>query len=208
MNSEKKLKIAIQKQGRLSEPSKKFLASLGLGFEANDEKLSVICQNYPLNIINMRDNDIPNYVSQSIVDFGIVGLNVLLESREKVRVTTNLDFCKCRLVIAAPADSLIKTLQDLEGKRIATSYPNTLNDFLKKNQISAKVVVVQGSVELAPYLQAADAVCDITESGRTLKEFDLIPIKTILESQAVLISPLNKSQEQKEFMERFLNKVI
>lgn len=181
------LKIAIQRKGRLNEPSKKFLASLGLKFFDDDRKLSILCQNKSVNIIKMRDDDIPKYVSRSIVDFGIVGLDVLRESEEKARIAKKLNFCFCKLVIAAPANSSIKNLKDLNGKRIATSYPNILKEFLKRNRISSTIVFTQGSVELAPYLKAADAVCDITQSGSTLKQFDLAPIETVLESQAVLI---------------------
>ena len=155
---ENNLKIAIQKKGRLNQPSKKFLASLGLRFSDDDKKLSILCKNMAVNIIKMRDNDIPKYVSQSIVDFGIVGLDVLQESGEKVKIAKKLNFCSCTLVIAAPADSPIKTLKDLNSKRIATSYPNILKAFLKRQGISSEIVVVEGSVELAPYLKAADKV--------------------------------------------------
>ena len=175
-------------------PSRQYLASLGLNFSYAKKRLAVFCKNFPISLINIRDNDIPKYVAESIVDYGIVGLDVALESGRKVKVTRKLNFCKCKMVIAAPKNSTLKSLKDLEGKRIATSYPNILGGFLKKNRIQAKIVVVQGSVELAPYLQAADAVCDITETGRTLKEFDLTPIKTILKSQAVLIESPNSSK--------------
>ncbi len=181
------LKIAIQKKGRLNEPSKKFLASLGLNFTDVNKKLSILCKNKPVNIIKIRDNDIPKYVSQSIVDYGIVGLDVLEESGEKVKIVEKLNFCKCKMVIASEVNSSIKSVKDLQGKRIATSYPKILADYLKKTGIKAKIVMVEGSVELAPYLEAADAVFDITETGRTLKEFNLIPIKTVLKSQAVFI---------------------
>lgn len=182
------LKIAIQKKGRLNIPSKKFLASLGLRFSNNKKKLAISCTNAPVSLINVRDNDIPKYVNESAVDFGIVGLDVVKESRKKVKIKKRLNFCKCKMVIAVPANSPIKFVKDLAGKRIVTSYPNILGDFLKRNGIKSKIIFVQGSVELAPYLQAADAVCDITETGRTLNEFNLLPIKTILKSEAVLIA--------------------
>jgi len=193
------IKIAIQRKGRLANSSKQFLASLGLSFSGEDKKLSEICENKQVNIIKIRDNDIPKYVSESIVDFGIVGLDVVKESGKKVKIKKKLDFCKCKMVIAVPATSSIKSIKDLEGKRIATSYPKILGEFLKKNLIKSKIVVVQGSVELAPYLQAADAVCDITETGRTLKEFNLIPIKTILKSQAVLIESPKADKARLQF---------
>jgi len=204
MNSEKRIKIAIQKKGRLNEPSRKFLASLGLELPGtNGKELVVMCQNKPVSVFNVRDNDIPSYVSKSVVDFGIVGLDVVREAGLKVSIKKRLGFCECTLVIAVPADSSIKTVQNLQGKRIATSYPNVLSGFLKKRNIKAKIVVVEGSVELAPYLKAADAVCDITQTGRTLREFNLIPIKTILKSEAVLIgSPGRKKRVQLSFMSK------
>lgn len=193
------IKIAIQKKGRLNQPSITFLASLGLKFPDVNGRLAVEAKNQAVSLVNMRDNDIPKYVSESKVDFGIVGLDVVKESKKKVKIRKKLDFCKCKMVIAVPANSIIKSIKDLQDKRIATSYPNILNGFLKKNRIKAKIVVVEGSVELAPYLEAADAVFDITETGRTLKEFNLIPIKTILKSQAVLIESPNSNKAKLQF---------
>jgi ATP phosphoribosyltransferase len=128
-----------------------------------------------------------------------VGFDMVVESREKVKIKRKLDFCKCKMIIAVPANSAVKSIKDLRGKRIATSYPNILKNFLEKNGIKSKIVIVQGSVELAPYLKAAEAICDITETGRTLKEFNLIPIRTILKSQAVLIESPNDSKAKLQF---------
>lgn len=188
MNAEQRVKIAIQKKGRLNEPSRRFLASLGLEFSSGSEKELVAgCSNKPVSIFNVRDNDIPNFVSRGDVDWGIVGLDVVRESGAKVTIKKRLGFCKCELVIAVPESSGIQTIKKLEGKKIATSYPNVLKAFLKTKGVEAKIVVVEGSVELAPYLKASDAVCDITQTGRTLREFNLIPIQTVLKSEAVLI---------------------
>ena len=189
----KRVKIAIQRKGRLNKPSGEFLASLGLNFPRNYKKLTLACKNAPVNLVKVRDDDIPKYVSEGAVDFGIVGLDVVEESQEKVTVVKRLGFAKCKMVIAIPRSSKLKTISALEGKKIATSYPNILRAFLKKNKIRSTIVVVQGSVELAPYLKTADAVCDITQTGKTLREFDLVPIETILKSEAVLIeSPIRK----------------
>lgn len=198
-----KLKIAIQRTGRLNNPSKDFLISLGLNFPMNDKKLTLRCKNEPINLVKVRDDDIPKYVSDGAVDFGIVGLDVLEESKKKVKIIKNLGFCKCKMVIATPRSSLIRKIKDLEGKKIATSYPNILQSFLKKNKICSKIVMVQGSVELAPYLKTADAVCDITQTGRTLKEFNLIPIKTILKSEAILIESPAKKDAKVKFLLKF-----
>ena len=189
----KRIKIAIQKKGRLNKPSNEFLASLGLNFPADDKKLTLACKNAPINLVKVRDDDIPKYGGGGAVDFGIVGLDVVEESQEKVTVVKRLGFAKCKMVIAIPRSSKLKTIGALEGKKIATSYPNILRAFLKKNKIRSTIVVVQGSVELAPYLKTADAVCDITQTGKTLREFDLIPIRTILRSEAILIgNPIKK----------------
>lgn len=193
MNEKFTLKIAIQKTGRLSEPSQRFLIERGLRFDAGSLNLAIPCQNFPADIIKVRDDDIPKFVSESLVDFGIVGLNVLEESGFKARVLKRLGFCKCSLKIAVPAKSGMVKISDLDGKRIATSYPRILRDFLTANKILAEIVTVSGSVEIAPYLQAADAVCDLVETGSTLKQFDLVPIITVMQSEAVLIeSPINK----------------
>lgn len=199
MNVEQRVKIAIQKKGRLSEQSKQFLTSIGLEFLSESEKeLVTRCLNKPVNIFNVRDNDIPNFVSRGDVDWGIVGLDVVNESKAKVTIKRRLGFCKCELVIAVPADSGIQDVKKLEGKRIATSYPNVLKEFLKKEGVRAKIVVVEGSVELAPYLKAADAVCDITQTGKTLREFNLVPITTVLQSEAVLIEGFKKKGGKSE----------
>lgn len=196
----KKIKIAIQKKGRLSNPSKEFLMSLGLKFPMNTKKLTLQCKNMPISLVKVRDDDIPKYVSEGAVDFGIVGLDVVKEMEKKVKIIKKLGFSKCQMVIAVPRISDIRKIKDLEGKKIATSYPNILRTFLRKNQIRAKIVVVKGSVELAPYLKTADAVCDITQTGTTLKAFNLIPFKTILRSQAVLIESPNINPNKKIFL--------
>ncbi len=190
------IKIAIQKEGRLTKPSEKFLLSLGLRFDSNSRALTIPCENKSVSLIKVRDDDIPKYVSTGVMDFGIVGLDVVKEMNSTVRIVRKLDFCECKMVIAVPNISSIKSVKDLKGKKIATSFPRVLGSFLKENRINSKIVVVAGSVELAPYLQTADAVCDITQTGRTLKEFSLKPIKTILKSQAVLITSLKRSDSK------------
>jgi ATP phosphoribosyltransferase len=208
MSIRRNLKIAIQKSGRLNKPSRKFLAALGLRFGKIGRNLALKCENQPIDLLNVRDDDIPKYVSESIVDFGIVGIDVLKESGKKAQIIKKLGFCQCKLVIASPKNSSIRTVRDLNNKKIATSYPRILSNYLTTQNIKARVVVVQGSVELTPYLQAADAVCDITETGRTLREFNLVPIKAILNSQAVLISPVKQSGKQAKFINQLLTKNI
>ncbi len=188
-----KTRIAVQRSGRLAGPSLNFLYAQGLKFKPNGRNLVTPCNNYPIDILHLRDDDIPEYVCRSVVDYGIVGENVLYEKEVNVSVLKRLDFCSCSLVIAVPGGSQIKTLEDLEGERIATSYPRLLAKFLGERGINGAIITIKGSVEVTPTLNLADAVCDITQTGKTLKEHDLIPLVTVLESQAVLIeSPFPK----------------
>lgn len=182
-----KTRIAVQRSGRLAEPSLNFLHAQGLEFKTNGRNLVTPCDNCQIDILHLRDDDIPEYVCRSVVDYGIVGENVLYEKEVHVSVLKRLGFCSCSLVIAAPKDSQIKALEDLEGERIATSYPRLLAKFLGERGINGAIITIKGSVEVTPSLNLADAVCDITQTGKTLKEHDLIPLVTVLESQAVLI---------------------
>lgn len=188
-----KTKIAVQKSGRLTEQSLNFLYSLGLKFRPNGRNLVTPCDNYNIEILHLRDDDIPEYVCRSVVDFGIVGENVLYEKNAQVSILKRLGFCPCSLVIAVPKGFQIKVLEDLEGERIATSYPRLLAKFLEERGINAAIITIRGSVEVTPSLNLADAICDITQTGKTLKEHNLIPLVTVLKSQAVLIeSPFPK----------------
>jgi ATP phosphoribosyltransferase len=180
-------KIAVQKDGRLTKPSLGFLHGLGLRFEINGRNLVTPCENHPVDILHLRDDDIPEYVCRNVVDFGIVGENVLYEKDVTVTVVKRLPFCPCSLVIAVPRGSQIDAPEDLEGERIATSHPRLVARFLKEREINAAIISIKGSVEVTPRLNLADAVCDITQTGRTLKEHDLVPLLTVFRSQAVLI---------------------
>jgi len=198
MQGRNKTKIAVQKSGRLAEPSLHFLYSLGLKFKPNGRSLVTPCENHDIDILHLRDDDIPEYVCRSVVDFGIVGENVLYEKNAHVNILKRLGFCPCSLVIAVPKGSQIQVLEDLEGERIATSYPRLLAKFLEQRGINAAIITIRGSVEVTPTLNLADAICDITQTGRTLKDHDLIPLVTVLESQAVLIeSPFPKPDRSK-----------
>lgn len=167
------------------------------------------CKDKPLDILFLRDDDIPEYVERGVADYGIVGENVLLEKRTRVTVLQKLGFGKCSLIIAIPTLSSIKTVAQLEGKRIATSYPDITQQFLQIQRIKAEVITIKGSAEIAPNLNLADAICDLTQSGRTLKENNLMPLTTILESEAVLIqTPYSKTKTTPEFTALFLNSLI
>ncbi len=177
-----------------------YLSTFGLQFVPNGHSLIQACSNYPLNVLYLRDDDIPEYVSRGVADLGIVGENILLEKRAITKIVQKLDFGKCRLVIAAPANSSLTTLKDLEGERIATAYPYSLQQFLSQKEIDAAIIPISGSVEITPELNLADAVCDIMQTGNTLKAHNLVPLVTILESQAVLISSPIRTAEQAEFL--------
>ncbi|MDO8552095.1 MAG: ATP phosphoribosyltransferase [bacterium] len=196
-------RIAIQKSGRLHKASMDFLTSRGLKFPPNERSLILPCENYDIDLLYLRDDDIPEYVRSGVADFGIVGENVIAEKGVELPVIEKLDFGRCRLVIAAPSDSRIKAPKDLEGKRIATSYPKLLSKFLSANGIEASIVQISGSTEITPELDLADAICDIVQTGSTLKAHDLVQICDIMESQAVLV----ESPQKKITKDRFLSLV-
>ncbi len=185
-------KIGIQKNGRLTKPSLKYLTSLGIDIPENGRELMIVCGDF--QILFLRQTDIPEFVERGIIDFGIVGENSIYEKRSKVDVISKLGFSQCSLVIAGPDET---TIDDLNGERIATSFPNSLKAFLKKNKINASIIEVRGSVEVMPAMGLADAVCDLVQTGRTLKENKLLPIATVMESEAVLISNPNSTKKWK-----------
>lgn len=182
-------RIAIQSNGRLKNDSVAFLQSLGIKFPTSTGRsLLIAADNAPIEVVLVRHRDIPRYVQSGVVQYGIVGENVLYECDANVMQLQRLQFGNCNLVIATPFDSGIKTVADLSGLRIATAYPNSLKKFLRQYNITATIVQVDGSVEVTPQLDLADAICDLTQTGTTLQTHCLVPIQTILESQAVFIA--------------------
>ncbi|NGM63650.1 ATP phosphoribosyltransferase [Sphingobacterium sp. SGR-19] len=183
----KNLKIAIQKSGRLNEKSVQLLKNCGLDFENYKSSLITTVNNFNLEILFLRDDDIPGYVAQGIADLGIVGENVIDESQEKVTYLQRLGFGRCMLKIGIPKDSDIQELKDLQGKAIATTYPNILQEFLAEHNLSAEIRQISGSVEIAPGLGLSDAICDIVSTGGTLKSNGLKPFADVRRSEAILI---------------------
>jgi len=203
------IRIAIQKEGRLRNPSLEYLEYLGLQFpEQNGRTLVVPCKNADSEILYVRHSDVPQYVQNGAADFAIVGGNVLYEKDFKIREVEKLNFGKCSLVIAVPLDSSIQKIQDLEGERIATSYPNSLRKFLQKQKINAAIIEIRGSVEVAPALGLADAICDLTQTGNTLKENSLKPIETLFDSMAVFIESPFEGIQKDEFIKKFITTAI
>ena len=183
----KTLKIAIQKSGRLNEKSVELLKNCGLSFENYKSSLISTVSNFPLEILFLRDDDIPEYVQDGIADLGIVGENVISETEVAVSFLQKLGFGKCTLKIAIPNESDFKSLSDLEGSAIATSYPVILQKFLTQNNINAEIRTISGSVEISPGLGLSSAICDIVSTGGTLKSNGLRPFADVLSSEAVLI---------------------
>lgn len=186
----KKITIAIQSKGRLYEESKKLLSNSGISFRIIENKLLTRASNVNVDILQVRDDDIPSLVSNKVADLGIVGKNLLDEQLAgdkslSVKEIINLGFSKCKLCFAKPKDS---TTESLNNKIIASSYPNLVNKYLKQNKIKADVIKINGSVELTPYIGIADYICDLVSSGATLEANNLVATETLMESEAVLIS--------------------
>ncbi len=187
--NKKNLKLAIQKSGRLTDDTLNLLRSAGLEFESYKSKLFSSCRNFPLEIVYLRDDDIPDYVASGSVDIGIVGQNLIYEERPaNVQKLLNLPFGFCTLTLAVPKESTVQTLADLNGQTIATTYPNSTKDFFKQNELSVETIKITGSVEIAPMLGVAEAIADLTATGSTMALNDLRPLAKIYDSQAVLIA--------------------
>lgn len=192
-----KLKIAIQKSGRLYEDSVKLLKECGIEFNNSMNKLKTEAFNFPLEIFFLRDDDIPQYVADKVADIGIVGENVVTEKQKDVKILERLGFGKCRLAIALPKGKKYSGIKSLQNMRIATSYTNILSSFLKKNKLNAEIHEISGSVEIAPGIGLADAICDLVSSGSTLFSNGLQEVETIMKSEALLIgNPGLNKQEQ------------
>ena len=185
-----KIKIAIQKSGRLHEDSLRILKDCGISVNNGKDQLKASARNFPLEIFYLRNSDIPQYLRDGVVDAAILGQNILIEKGEDITVGESLGFSKCRVSLAIPKSAKYNSIEDLNGKRIATSYPNTVSKYLKQKGIEADLHIINGSVEIAPNIGLADAICDIVSSGSTLFKNNLKEVEVLLKSEAVLaISP-------------------
>ena len=191
------IRLAIQKSGRLNKGSLNLLTDCGISIENGEDQLKVSARNFPIEIFFLRNSDIPQYLKDGVVDLAIVGENLLKEKELKLKVIEKLGFSSCRTSIAVPNNVQFNGIQDLDGKRIATSYPNTVNSFLKKNKIKADLHIINGSVEIAPNIGLADAICDIVSTGSTLFKNNLKEVIKIDESQAVLVKGNNDLKNEK-----------
>ncbi len=201
----KTIKIAIQKSGRLNEKSVELLKNCGLNFENYKSSLIANVANFPLEILFLRDDDIPEYVQDGIADVGIVGENVIAETNVSTKTLQKLGFGKCTLKIAVKKDTTYNNLQDLANKTITTSYPNILQNFLNKNNITADIKTISGSVEIGPGLGLSDAIFDIVSTGATLKNNGLVPFIDVLHSEAVLIT--NSTYKTCEVVNELLHRI-
>ena len=202
-----KLKIAIQKSGRLYEDSVKLLKDCGIDLKNGVNKLKTESDNFPMEIYFLRDDDIPQYVEDAVADIGIVGENVLYETSKKVDIVEHLGFGKCRLSVAVGRSELYGGVNYLQGKRIATTYPVLVQQFLDKNKVKAEIHEISGSVEIAPGIGLADAIVDLVSSGSTLFMNGLKEVDTVLQSQAVLIRNQSLEEAKQQILEKFLFRI-
>jgi ATP phosphoribosyltransferase len=202
-----KLKLAIQKSGRLHDDSIKLLKECGIDISNGVNKLKAEAANFPIEVFFLRDDDIPQYVEDGVADIGFVGENVVFEKQKKLEITEKLGFGKCRLSIAVQRNEQYTGIQFLEGKKIATSYPVIVADFLKSNNVNAEIHEISGSVEIAPGIGLADAICDLVSSGSTLFMNGLKEAEVILQSQAVLIKNNEIDADKTILLERLLFRI-
>jgi len=203
----KKLKIALQKSGRLSEESHKLLKKCGISFSNGLGKLRTEATNFPLEIFFLRDDDIPEYVADGVADIGIVGENIIFEDERNIETVEKLGFGKCRLSLAVPKNFDYETVKDFEGKRIATTYPNILSSFFAKENVNTEIHTISGSVEIAPSIGLADAVCDLVSSGSTLFTNGLREVEVVLNSEAVLITNKNLDETAQKLLEKLVFRI-
>ena len=196
------LKIAIQKSGRLHDESMALLKDIGISIDNGKDQLKAAARNFPLEVFYLRNGDIPQYLRDGVVDAAIIGENVLVEKGNDLQILEKLGFSKCRVSVAVPKSTSISSMNDLNGKRIATSYPNTVNTYFAKQNIEAKLHLINGSVEIAPNIGLADAICDIVSSGSTLFKNNLCELAVLFKSEAVLATREDLEPELSKLLSR------
>lgn len=202
-----KLKIAIQKSGRLHEDSLKLLKDCGISINNGKDQLKVSVSNFPVELLYLRNSDIPQYLEDGVADIAIIGENLLIEKEKEIEVVEKLGFSRCRVSLAVPKNARANNMEWFNGKKIATSYPVTLNNFLEANNIKADIHIISGSVEIAPNIGLADAVCDIVSSGSTLFKNGLKESFRILDSEAVLARTKMLDREKTIILDRLLFRI-
>ena len=198
----KKLHIAVQKSGRLHDESLKLLNDCGISIDNGKDQLKAVARNFPLEIFYLRNGDIPQYLRDGVVDIAIIGENLLVEKGDDISVKEKLGFSKCRVSIAIPKEDTYKGIESLIGKKIATSYPNTVKGFLVEKGIDAELHIINGSVEIAPNIGLSDAVCDIVSSGSTLFKNNLKEVEVLFKSEAVLAASSTLDAEKNDILKK------
>ncbi len=198
----KKLHIAVQKSGRLHDESLKLLNDCGISIDNGKDQLKAVARNFPLEIFYLRNGDIPQYLRDGVVDIAIIGENLLVEKGDDISIKEKLGFSKCRVSIAIPKEGTYKGIQSLIGKKIATSYPNTVKGFLVEKGIDAELHIINGSVEIAPNIGLSDAVCDIVSSGSTLFKNNLKEVEVLFKSEAVLAASSTLDAEKNDILKK------
>ncbi len=198
----KKLQIAIQKSGRLNQDSLQLLKDCGISVDNGKDQLKASARNFPIDVLYLRNGDIPQYLRDGVVDIAIIGENLLVEKGEGIDIIEKLNFSKCKVSLAIPKEVHYSSIHELEGKRIATSYPNTVKKFLAKKGIQAELHIINGSVEIAPNIGLSDAICDIVSSGSTLFKNNLKEVEVLFNSQAVLASNPNMEEDKKQLLKK------
>lgn len=202
-----KLKIAIQKSGRLNKDSLELLGKCGIKIDNYKDQLKASSLNFPIEVYFLRNSDIPKYISDGVVDLAIIGENLLIEKEYDIKIFEKLGFSKCKVSIAIPESKQFNSVNDLNNLKIATSYPNTLKKFLEKEKITSTIHVINGSVEIAPNIGLSDAICDIVSSGSTLYKNNLKEVFTLHESQAVLAGNKRVVKNNKELFDKFIFRI-
>ena len=201
------IRIAIQKSGRLNEDSLKLLKSCGISIDNGKDQLKAAARNFPLEVFYLRNGDIPQYLRDGVVDLAIIGENLIVEKGQDLEIIEHLGFSKCRVSIAIPKEKPYTGVEDLNGVRIASSYPETVRQFLEKNNLKADLHIINGSVEIAPNIGLSEAICDIVSSGSTLFKNNLKEVEVLMKSEAVLVQSPKVSSELETEIETLLFRI-
>lgn len=197
-----KIRIAIQKSGRLNQDSLEILKNCGISIDNGKDQLKASARNFPMEVFYLRNGDIPQYLRDGVVDIAIIGENVLIEKGGEIDIVEHLGFSKCRVSLAVPKSVQYNSVSDFQGKRIATSYPNTVREYLKNKGVEADLHIINGSVEIAPNIGLADGICDIVSSGSTLFKNNLKEVEVMLKSEAVLAVSKKISEAQRDILSK------
>ncbi|GLU44809.1 MULTISPECIES: ATP phosphoribosyltransferase [Flavobacteriaceae] len=197
-----KIRIAVQKSGRLNEDSLAILKDCGISIDNGKDQLKATARNFPLEVFYLRNGDIPQYLRDGVVDIAIIGENVLVEKGKDIEAVEKLNFSKCRVSLAVPKNAKYNSVKDFEGKKVATSYPNTVREYLESQGVNAELHIINGSVEIAPNIGLAYGICDIVSSGSTLFKNNLKEVEVILKSEAVLAVSPKITEERREILRK------